>query len=622
MDQADTSSSPDSSNYYEWLLLSVIGFLTFVPLWTVGLASTDDMVYSQLGYTHDWDSPITNALGMGRFYYVYSGYLYMAPYLIKDFYYFKLFAIGPLVAIPFLLGGLLQRITGSPAANKLSILIYFVGLQMYTDYYPTAAFPFVFTFSVAVFLCSLNVWLAYLQSRRPLTLALSVLLFCLSILPYETFVVLFSTVTFLTAFFMTRAYHLSTFRSAVSSLYAMRFHLLALGVYVVLYVTVASLPAPEGYSRDHYKVNSSEFSLSGFVNTLWHFSTSSLPLASNGYATTVSLTHTYWDHPKQYTGIKSILRTAKPEWWVRAVLAGSLAVVILGRRPSISRQTAIALALTGSVVFVLSPFLHALTSKYQQWVANGVHVYLPTFFSFMGFVLLASAVILPLNQVFQRPRLFKVWLLAVGLGVGYVTIVHSANNYYITRYQSHHSFTWTVMDRVLESHVFQEIPDGAVIYTQTLPRATVSHDMLTHDVRDYWEGYINVVTGKSLRVVYSEEELRETDSNAPVYYLRLVKLPRQFDAYAVLAQVDFKEGSLPSTAASFYLMTYSRYKTANILFYETGDEDTLVEVEGQPPKPSKDGIFQTEIICPVIGPLTSTRVNGSKIDLDSVQWSP
>ena len=135
------------------------------------------------------------------------------------------------------------------------------------------------------------------------------------------------------------------------------------------------------------------------------------------------------------------------------------------------------------------------------------------------------------------------------------TIVHSFNNYHVARYQSHLSFTWTLMDQCAKSPPFQQLPEGAIVYAPSLPRANVTYDMLTNTVGDYWEDYIHVVSGKRLHLVYSLADLA-SHSNETVYYFGLNKMPKDFQAYAVLGRLNAEQTQTGNVADEFDLMTY------------------------------------------------------------------
>jgi len=619
-EKAESCQYPNLLPTYELLILTAIGVLTLEPLWLVGLTNTDDMVYSQLGYTRDWDSPLTNAIGMGRFYYLYSGFLYMLPYLIKNVWYFKLFAIGPLIAIPVLLGKVIQTLTGLFGTFSLTILVYFVCLQMYSDYYPTAAFPFVFTFSICVFLLSYLAWLKYRKNGNQYYQYCSLTLFTMSILPYETFVYLFSFVFLLTSFSEQRRNGLKMLASVRSASRELKWYGFVLLIYAIAYLSFAFIPPPQGFSRDHIKMSSDGFDLNGFANTLWHFSASSLPTASLFYGNTQYLANWYWEDPELYSNFLDVLRIARSDWWLRAFLAGGLLFVVLLRTPSIKLQILKSFVTVGAFVFVSSPLLHALTAKYQQSVAHHVYVYLPTFFSYLGFVTAAVGLVLYLNGVFRHTRVFATWLTLVASLFGFISLVHSFNNYHVARYQAHLSFTWTVMDHVLQSPPFEQLPDGTTVYAPSLPRAKVTYDMLSNKVGDYWEDYIYLVSGKRLHLIYSPSDLASNESKS-IYYFGLTKMPKDFHAFVVLGSLSVGKAKAGLYANEFDLMTYSKYKEFELSFKHEAPHSTTIAVEGQPNQIAEIGLFKAPIVRGVRTPLVITHVSGQAIKLDSIDVS-
>ncbi|MFO1065242.1 MAG: hypothetical protein U0892_15360 [Pirellulales bacterium] len=605
---------------YDRLLAFLIVVMTFSPLWPVGLTNTDDMVYSQLGAARDWDSPLTNAIGMGRFYYLYSGFLYMAPYLVKHHWYFKLLSLGPLIAIAWLLGRTVEKQTGTRGTGLLTMVIYCVGLQFYTDYYPTTAFPFAFTFSISLFLISHLQFMAFMKTRHTRHAARALVLFTIAVIPYESFLLLFSTVTALTVLLPKIARREKLSQVVRASLWELRGHVIVLALILIAYAAFTLLPTPEGFSRDHYKMSKEGLDVRQFLSAWEHLSCSSLPLSSLCYRNTRFLVDLYWNDPQFMTGFGDILRVAKLDWWLRALIAGVLGAATLSRLPQVNRRSFVGIAITGVAVFLGGPVLHALTAKYQQSVASGVYVYLPTYFSYLGFVAAAVSAIVLLNDMIKRGRVHSAWSALIGLMLGTVSLVHSFNNYHVARYQAHLSFTWTVMDQVLKSDAFQSIQEGATIYTPSLQKSAVTYDMLKNEVGDYWSDYAFRASGKRVRLIYDKAELPD-DKSAEMYFLSLNKLSKDFEAIVVIAKLPSDRTDATPVADDFQLLTYSKYKEFSLSFESAGERDTPVTIEGQRPMSLEGRIFKAFISRGVVQPLVQTRVQASAVDLSSVDVS-
>ncbi len=607
---------------HQWLACAIVALLTLSPLWPLVLTNTDDMVYSQLGYTHDWDSPYTNAVGMGRFYYLYSGYLYMCPYLVHSFWYFKLFAVGPLLAIPVLLGLILRKVFRSTDVLLMTMLYYLVLLQHYTDYYPTAAFPFVFTFSITLFLASLWSWLHYWQTRHSGLKWLSRSLFFFAILPYETFVYLFPVIYLVATISLARrdksCHWLVAIRESVSLL---RGHIAIVLIYLVAYVTFAVMvPTPEGFSRDHFATEGVDWKATW--RTAWHFSTSALPLVSHGYSTTRYLTALYCRDPESYRGLCDVFRTADVSWWVRSLLAAGLVTSLLVRLKSFPLPTQLAVSGIGLFVFTSSPLAHAAVAKYQALVTAGVHVYLPTFFAYLGFVTFLIPFLLYLNGILQRRRsIYCAWLFAVSAGTAVVSMVHDFDNHHIARYQAHHAFSWQVMDKVLDTPTFRDLPDDARVYVPGLPRAEIVYDMVRNTRGDYWEDYVRQFSGKRVKLLY-QLDFACPDARPPEYFLGVYKLPKELDAFVVLAPVNrvSEEGRL--LANQFELMTYSKYKKCILSFSVGAGQRQHLDIHGR----HTQGTLRQSIEVPIDRgdrpeALVQTHVSAGDIDLSTIDVS-
>ncbi len=606
------------TSLYEAVLLVAVAAFTFAPLWSVELTNTDDMVYSQLGYTHDWDSPVTNALGMGRFYYLYSGYLYMVPYLFKSFWYFKLCSMGPLLIIPLLLGRIVQWHVRLPSATVLTCVLYCICLQFYTDYYPTAAFPFVFTFSITLFLISYLRWLRYQQFRNRRDRIAHWVLFTFAILPYETFVILFAGLMFMATFFSAGEQGKGLLAQLFRGLKSLKGHGLILLVYAIAYVAFALLPTPEGFSRDHYHLSDKGLELRSVATALGRFSSTALPLMSLVYANTRYITSWYWNDPQHFVHVGDILRIAQVDWWLRAIFAACLIVNGLRHASTTPNRVLIALACSGVFVFFCSPLLHSLTAKYQQFVERGVFVYLPTFFSFLGFVLFAVACLIGMNQCMQRTRLYPLWTAVIAVMVTGISMFHSFNNYHVARYQAHQAMTWGMMRQIVRSSSFASIPDGTIVYTPTLPRASVAYDMLAGQVGDYWTDWIEVECGKRLQLIYTREQLATIQGN-PMVFLTINRLPKDFEAFGILANISATPTGESINADELTLFTYSKYKEFELVLNSLPvDAEATVSIEGTQQQHNANGLTRAWVIRGVADGLVSTRIVGRDIDVNSV----
>ncbi len=607
-----------STSLYEAVLLVAVAVLTFAPLWSVELTNTDDMVYSQLGYTHDWDSPVTNALGMGRFYYLYSGYLYMVPYLCKSFWYFKLCSLGPLLIIPLLLGRIVQWHVKTPSASVLTCVLYCICLQFYTDYYPTTAFPFVFTFSITLFLFSYLCWLRYQQLHSRRDLIVHWVFFTFAMLPYETFVLLFFGLMYMAAFFSAGKRSKGLLAQLVSGFESLKGHGLILLGYALAYVAFALLPTPEGFSRDHYHLSENGLQLRSVATALGRFSSSALPLMSLAYANTRYITDWYWNDPQHFVHLADILRVAQVDWWLRGTFAACLVVNGLRHVYTTPYRTLIALASCGIFVFFCSPLLHSLTDKYQQFVERGVFVYLPTFFSFLGFVLFAFACLVGVNQCLQRTRLYPLWTVAIALTVIGISMLHSFNNYHVARYQAHHGMTWSMMRQIVRSSSFASIPDGTIVYTPTLPRASVAYDMLAGKVGDYWTDWIEVECGKRLQLIYTREQLAAAQGE-PMMFLAINRLPKDFEAFCILANISATPIGESINANELTLFTYSKYKEFElVLNSQPAGTESVISIEGSQRQLNAHGSTRAWVIRGVADGFVSTRISGRDIDVNSV----
>ena len=177
------------NNAHLALVLLLIIYQTFFPLFFTGLATADDLHYyliSRQGLVMQDTSYFADV--SGRFYYYIVKPVYNLPYLIDNPLFTKFFQVVPILMCVWIFAKIVEHLTKSRELSLLYLLLFLVTLQLSSHTSLFVAYPFYFSFSFFLLLSSVFFLLRFYESLRTRCLLCSVLLCGMVHLFYEAYI--------------------------------------------------------------------------------------------------------------------------------------------------------------------------------------------------------------------------------------------------------------------------------------------------------------------------------------------------------------------------------------------------------------------------------------------------
>lgn len=360
-----------------WILVI---FSALIPFFRVGFTTGDDLEYylTRLqGLSYWLTDAAAYAKGQGRFYFYLTKPLGNIPYLIDHFYFTKVVQYVSLFAAYGVFAYLVFRIFKSRTLSLILFLMLIVWTQItFNHHIPTIAYPFSFSLSFILFLSACLLFIRYTETMRYRMVIYSALLFFVTLLFYENFL-LFLGVFGL--YILIRNIRIHSLRKVfkTSQLYKEIVPYLLSGlVYVGIYFTFQ-----HAYSSNYTGALVAEnFSFSHFCQILWHCTIVVLP-ALNFIRELKILT---FGHPGGLMAHVGFALTHAPvRVYIEAVAACILFVYYIRRwRVNIPYSKLIAGI---GIALVLSFFFHSLigvTEKYNadwyKWMRGYTTSFMPS----------------------------------------------------------------------------------------------------------------------------------------------------------------------------------------------------------------------------------------------------
>ena len=177
-----------------WILAyASTAILTLLPFFLVGVTTADDFEYynTAQGNWNQWmEDAEFYAHRSGRFYFLFTKFFYLIPYLIDSFGWTKFVQYFTLNLSYILFAYLIYRIFKSSRLSMLTLLLLIFNMGVgYGWHNPPVSYPFYFPFSLIIFLCGILVFINYTEKKGYWRVIVSAVLLFLSFLFYEDYLV-------------------------------------------------------------------------------------------------------------------------------------------------------------------------------------------------------------------------------------------------------------------------------------------------------------------------------------------------------------------------------------------------------------------------------------------------
>jgi hypothetical protein len=481
-------SEVDVTNIFLMLMLAA---MLFYPLLFVGFTTRDD---AELAISFGksvglFETSRLLAESQGRFAFFWAYPLMRLPYFIDSAAWYLTFKIGASLFVLIAMYFALVKVFKSAWLACMSLLFFLALIQNGWDHNALTSYPVAFNAYAILFLFSIGLF-AEAIDRDKLSLAIvSGVLYFFSI-GIELFVLLYPLYI---AVLLSRV---QPDERMMPKLWASKKYLLATAIplvlYLLIYVSWRSFH-PSGY--DGNSLNGS--SLWAACKVIFAYSLSALPFVSLRFLLSPGSQLQFSD----LAGLSGILSQLSLASFLKPAIVGFLFIRLMRLESCNVVPKARTLIISAAVVFVsifVPNLLLGFVQKHQMWVAAGSYSYLYTYYSFIFAVIFAALVAAYLNVSSRswKPRLRSLMIFLMFFVVVFLSFAVEVRNQYIAFDQKLSHRKWQLMDAVIKSPEFMQIPDGSIVL---VPTVTAHHRGIASVGAGYWSDYVKYMTGQNIQ---------------------------------------------------------------------------------------------------------------------------
>lgn len=558
------------------LLLILLAIITFYPLFFVGFTTNDDAgIAMKYGSTNLGLLEISrlHAEIQGRFTFLWGYSFLQMPYAVDHRIWYLTMKFGAFFILISALYYSVNKVFRSSWIALVALLFYLSFIQNGWDHNALTSYPFAFNFYATLFLISIGLFTAAID-RNSLTLAgLSAGAYFLA-LGIELFVLFFP---FYFAVLLSRG---TPSETVVRQITSSRKFILAIALplmtYLTIYLVWRSL-YPSNYDGNSF----SGFNLLAAGKVVAAYSLNAFPFASLNFMISPGHQIPFTNS----TGLRGVLSQLNATHFIKPAVAGFLFVRLMTTARFIvpPARTLLIGAIVAGVGIFLPNLLLGFVRKHQDWVASGSYSYLYTYYSFISAAVFVALVAAYMNVKSRswHPRL-RLLLICVGaIAVMVLSFAVEVRNQYISFDQKLSHRKWQLMDVVIKSPAFMEIPDGSTVVAPTL---TAHHRGIAVAVADYWSKYTKYKSGKKVQFVDNK-----CIGGAPCYTLVFRQESHSDNQFVVLAKMKSAD-SLVSSELTIYSMP-SKANTVIVGAFLPNEELSRLEINGTPVLNVGSGLF-------------------------------
>lgn len=565
-----------------WILAyTVTAILTLLPFFQVGFTNGDDFQYYNTAQAN-WDYWKTDAAiyaqGAGRFYFLITKFFYYIPYLVDSFGWTKFVQYSTLIICYLLFSYLIYRIFKSRFLGGLTLLLLIFNTNMgyYTGFNPPTAYPFYFPFCIIIFICGILTFLNYTEKKGYWRVLLSALLFFISYLFYENFLVF-------TLLFGCYLFIRNWRKSGFAALWKSKSFYMEILLYVAAIVLYMACYVGYRYYLVHVvgvtslyigATVASHINMANFFTVLNNLTFYNLPGKVYTFGETKTL---IVENSQLVCGHKNtvwfILTHAPALAYINALVQCAI-LWFLAKKAYLDRVSwkATIIGFFTALIYALSAnILVAITEKYNSEWAEWMMVYVTSFFSYFGIMLAIALVITATLKIFRSPILQKVicglWCVAL---FGFSLV-----NYYT---YDHLGRAWgKSQNRVTMLHLiekrggFNKIPENALIYDEQLLHTSNHSFSICGETYNFEKYIMRCAHDKKFHFAQTTKELLQQAAkypDAPIYFIQATESQKQGELMMVFSHIsslDTSNISL-STADMADVFYYSPTKDYVLLY--------------------------------------------------------
>lgn len=569
--RASLSKSVADFGVINLFLLFVLIVVTVYPLFFVGFTTHDDaMIAINTGYDTSLIDTTWNIAGhQGRFGFIWGYPLLRLPYLVDSSAWYMSMKIGAFGFLLFALSFAVSNIFRSHWLALASLLLFLLFMQNGWSFNGLTSYPLAFNFLASVFLISIGLFATAIR-RKNLTLAILSGLLYFFTLYSELFVLFFP---FYVAVFLISD---TQEGSVLTRLTRRKRYIFSIAVPLVVYLAIYAVwrsVFPTSYEGN----NLNAFDISAAANVVLSYSLTAFPLDS--------LANFLW--PQSAMG--ELSSEFKNVFLIKPVVASLIFLKLMTTTHFTvpGKPVLFGGMIVSGVGIFLPNLLLGFVEKYQSWVAAGYYSYLYTYYSLISLAVFLSLLLayVKVKSHSWREELRLLFLLSglvLVMGIGFAVEVR---NQFINFEQKQSHRKWQLMDEVIKSSYFMEIPEGSTVVAPTLIR---HYRGIVAVTAYYWTKYTNYKSGKNIQFVDSK-----CVSGTPCYLAIFRQEAESDNQYIVLAKITNPD-TLTSSDLIIYTMLTSFDSTLTGSF-EPGDSSPQIEIDGRSIAKVGNGSFSLKL---------------------------
>lgn len=526
--------------FFLFFTLSAILLLTMIPLLSTGYTTADDMAISIQSYetgnfsfwkmlSSAWD--ISHL--QGRYYILVNTFFGQLPFLFPSEIYYALVKNGVICLLLVLLGMTAQSILRQWQLSVLTILFAAAFLQNGWNHITVAAYPVAFQAGLCLILLSIIFLRNSCEQNRKGPLLASAICFFLSLHMYEMYLS-FLLAPLIVVWLLHTSPSASILKRCWESTVRLRFHIAAVMVFLAIYFWWKTYVSD---ASGVYAMNLTD--VPAITSTWWQYTSSGLPMYLSGAQLYQPLLAEFHHNPDGFSwGIGALLEYGGAAAVTRVLLLIAL-ILYCFRFPAQEKpgwRPWVVCVLLGTVFVILPCLPHALTFRYQGWVANGDIAYVPTFFAALGWSFL-FAVLIYLIISHLRHRAIRITLIAVlCLVTGYISLRTDCFNQIVTRSQAISQDKFLSLTKANKVGLFNQLPPQAVLFAPSMFESI----NIAAFYPPYWTEYFHKRLALDITVTGSVAEFRKAyQTNARrCFFLKYLRQNDEANSVLLLSPVE------------------------------------------------------------------------------------
>ncbi len=515
---------------------AVILAILIADLWGIRFTTHDDtkwpLTSSIFAYTEGL------ATGQGRIYFLFHSPIVLAATVFYETAAYDFIQYGSFVLSCALLGVVLW-IYVSPAFGLVFSIAYAATMALIWEHTLLTSVPLFHYMMISIICLSILLLWRYRVMGNLIWLVASIFMFFTSFWGQEFYVVI-TTMVFVAAIF-----RLDTMLPEGRGISLKRLTSTAMilsGGYITL---MLGWRLYYGTAYDGSEVALSNFDFTNFFGVVLHWSIS----GNAFYWRAVPYVTQYIDfqgniyHHIIRNDIYNLMAalTVAGFFKVAATMAGSAAAVSGKRESVITGRSLIVLSVIALTIAFSPSTLLGLTSKYQQWFAQGARAFTYTSISHVGVVLLATTIFFKLRESWRFPAWRWITSLALVLVLGFGSLLSAHHNRQVARTMHNNDSRWDAFHLVYNSPKMSQFLEGKTVIA---PRLWSFSWSVPTGPKEYWTRLTEHRYGKKTLIVNSFKDIPNlsTLDQSTLLYLDFFQIEETGQTVVLVADLSLNNG--------------------------------------------------------------------------------